>query len=75
MVNMHEAKTRLSALVRELRSGARREIVLAVDGKPVAKLVPFGTPRRSLGVDEGSVKIAADFDAPNAEIADAMETD
>ena len=75
MVNMHEAKTQLSALVRELRSGAEREIVLAAGGKPVAKLVPYGGARRSLGLDEGTIEIARDFDALNSEIAAAMEAE
>jgi prevent-host-death family protein len=71
---MHEAKTTLSALVREVRTGRQREIVIAVDGEPAAKLVPYGAPpRRSLGVDEGLVKIADDFDEPNTAIAALFE--
>ncbi len=36
-VNLYEAKTRLSALVEE--AGAGEEIVIAKNGKPVARLV------------------------------------
>ncbi len=38
-VNMHEAKTRLSQLVEELESGLENQIVIARNGKPVARLV------------------------------------
>jgi antitoxin (DNA-binding transcriptional repressor) of toxin-antitoxin stability system len=73
-VNMHEAKTTLSALVRQIRSGAEREVVIAVDGTPAAKIVRYGaTPRRALGIDQGLVHIADDFDAPNEAIAKLFE--
>lgn len=73
-VNMHEAKTHLSALVRGIRSGKDREIVIAVDGIPSAKIVPYSPPpRRTLGVDQGLVRIADDFDEPNAAIAKLFE--
>lgn len=70
---MHEAKTTLSSLVRALRTGAEREIIIAVDGTPAAKIVPYATPRRTLGIDQGFVHIADDFDAPNAAIAKLFE--
>jgi len=62
-VGVHEAKTRLSELLRAVAGGQEVEILRG--GRPVAKLVPFG-PRqeRQLGVDAGRVKIHADFDAP-----------
>lgn len=71
---MHEAKTQLSALVRRIRTGREREIVIAIDGTPAAKIVPYTTPpRRMLGIDQGLVRIADDFDAPNPEIAPLFE--
>jgi len=39
MVNIHEAKSKLSQFVREVLAG--EEIVIARAGKPVAKLVPY----------------------------------
>ncbi|HZO93004.1 MAG TPA: type II toxin-antitoxin system prevent-host-death family antitoxin [Candidatus Baltobacteraceae bacterium] len=72
-VNMHDAKTNLSGLVRDLRTGSEREIVICVSGKPVAKLVPFTQSRRQLGPDRGLIRIADDFDAVNAQIADSFE--
>lgn len=74
IVNMHEAKSSLSRLVREVSTGIETEVVIACDGVPVARLVPLGAPpRRRLGMDHGLVKIADDFDAPNAEIAAMFE--
>lgn len=56
-VNMHEAKTRLSKLVAEIESGKEAEIILARNGRPVARLVPIEQPRkkknRLLGIAEG----------------------
>ena len=63
IVNMHEAKTTLSQLVSEVEKGA--EVVLARDGKPVAKLVPIpNLPQRKLGQWKGKVRMSVDFDAP-----------
>ena len=55
-VNMLEAKTRLSRLVELVERGAEREIIIARNGKPAARLVAVGAasrrPRR-LGLLEG----------------------
>ncbi|MGE3246706.1 MAG: type II toxin-antitoxin system Phd/YefM family antitoxin [Beijerinckiaceae bacterium] len=40
-VNMHEAKTHLSRLVEQIETGAEPEIVIARNGRPVARLVPL----------------------------------
>ncbi len=63
-VNVHEAKTHLSRLLAEVEGGA--EVVIARGGRPVARLLPFDSPKRDrvLGADRGLVRIAEDFDAP-----------
>ena len=64
MVNIHAAKTQLSRLVE--RAAAGEEILIARNGKPVAKLVPLGrdaTPR-IFGTLRGKIRVADDFDAP-----------
>jgi prevent-host-death family protein len=73
VVNMHEAKTTLSQLVSEVEGGA--EVVLARDGKPVARLVPVqAAKKRKLGAWKGKVRMARDFDAPlPAEVLAAFE--
>lgn len=62
IVNMHEAKTHFSKLVDSVQHG--NEIVIAMAGKPVARLCPIGNrPKRRLGCLKGKMKIAKDFDA------------
>lgn len=73
-VNMHEAKTQLSALVRDLRAGSETEIVIALAGEPAAKIVPVGKPApRRLGLDRGLIVIAPDFDEVDVQIAKLFE--
>jgi prevent-host-death family protein len=60
-VNVHEAKTQLSALLAEVESG--EQVVIARAGVPIAKLVAVSAPKkRKLGMDDGKLRIAADFD-------------
>ena len=63
-VNIHAAKTHLSALVEEAAAG--EEIIIAKAGKPVARLVALEKPafRRALGVLKGRIHASDDFDAP-----------
>ena len=73
-VNMHDAKSNLSSLVREVREGTEREVVICLAGQPVAKLVPVAeAPQRQLGVDRGRITIAPDFDAVGPEITALFE--
>lgn len=72
-VNVYEAKTHLSRLLRRVKSG--EEIVIAEAGKPVARLVPIepAGSTRVLGGDEDTVVLVDDFDAPlPAELIDAF---
>jgi prevent-host-death family protein len=68
-VNMHEAKTHLSRFVQELRDGQESEVIIAVSGKPCARLVPYTRRKRALGMDRGFVSVGPDFDAADSEIA------
>lgn len=61
-VNVHEAKTHLSRLLEQVEAG--EEIVLARNGKPVARLVPIGGTERRPGGMKGRIRIRRDFDAP-----------
>ena len=49
-VNMLEAKTHLSRLVDAVESGAEKEIIIARNGKPAAKLVPIDAKPRKDGL-------------------------
>ena len=62
VVNVHEAKTHLSRLLERVEAG--EEIVIARNGKPVARLVPVSTEPRRPGRLKGRLRIGADFDAP-----------
>ena len=72
-VNIHQAKTNLSQLLRRVASG--EEIIISNAGKPVARLVPIGgTHKRRLGTDQGAFKVPDDFDDPlPPEVLDAFE--
>lgn len=72
VVNIYEAKTRLSALIAEVeRTG--EEIVIRRHNVPVAKLVPFRPtiPPRRLG-GWGTVVFAEDFEELPADLADGF---
>lgn len=64
MFNLYDAKTRLSELVD--RAAAGEEIIIAKNGRPLARLAPLPReqPRRVPGGWEGMIWIADDFDAP-----------
>jgi prevent-host-death family protein len=68
-VNVHEAKTHLSKLLECVEQG--EEIVIARNGKPVARLVPH-EPRRNyksiVGAWKGKVDMSR-FDEADEEIA------
>lgn len=70
-VNMLQAKTTLSRLVEAIELGEEREIVIARNGRPVARLVPVDTQQAGprLGVAKGLFEIPEDIDAHNEEIA------
>jgi len=71
--NMHEAKTQLSRLAE--RAAAGEEIIIARNGRPLARLVPVAERRpRRLGLARGAIHLGADFDAPlPSEIQEAFE--
>ena len=73
-VNIHQAKTQLSKLLRRVAAG--EEIAIANRGVPVARLVPVptGNRKRNQGAYGDTIKIADDFDAPLPdEILNAFE--
>ena len=63
-VNIYDAKTRLSQLVDEAANGG--EVIIARNGRPVARLVPFQRPPvvRKPGRLRGKIRIGRDFDDP-----------
>jgi prevent-host-death family protein len=73
VVNVYEAKTRLSALLTAVEGG--EEVVIARSGRPVARLVPFTQEsgnRPGHGTARGLIRMSPDFDDP---LSDLDESD
>ena len=64
VVNVHVAKTQLSKLLARVEAG--EEIVIARNGRPVARLLPAegAPPRRRFGAFRGVVTVGPEFFAP-----------
>ena len=74
VVNVYDAKTRLSALLAAVEAG--EDVVIARAGRPVARLVRVLTPagqRPGRGSASGRIIISADFDDPLPEVEAAIE--
>ena len=66
-VNIHEAKTHLSRLVEAIEQGTQREIIIARNGRKVARLVPLEQTEssRRIGVAKGKFVLPDDIAAQN----------
>ena len=73
VTNMLEAKTNLSRLVEAVENGTEEEIVIARNGRPVARLVPMerGSGASLIGVAKGKFTFDKEaFDAMDDMVAD-----
>ena len=70
-VNMLQAKSSLSRLVQAIEQGQEREIVIARNGRPAAKLVPLDASpaKKRIGIAKGKFTVPDNIDAHNAEVA------
>jgi len=70
-VNMLQAKSTLSRLVEAIEQGQEREIVIARNGRPAARLVPMDMQPadKRIGVAKGLFDLPDDIDAHNEEVA------
>lgn len=70
-VNMLQAKSSLSRLVQAIEQGDEREIIIARNGRPAAKLVPIDTAStgQRIGVAKGKFVVPDTIDAHNEEVA------
>ena len=70
-VNILEAKTNLSNLVRLIETGKEEKIIIARYGKPVVKMVIYNDVpvKKRIGVAKGRLKSPDDLDKYNDEIA------
>lgn len=71
IVNMLQAKSSLSRLVEAIELGEEREIIIARNGRPAAKLVPIENTisRQRIGIAKGHFVVPEDIDIDNDEIA------
>ena len=70
-VNVHEAKTHLSRLLKQVEAG--EEVIIARNGKPVARLAPLKKRgKRQFGSMKGLIKIDDSFFDPLPEEELAM---
>lgn len=67
-INVHEAKTHLSRLLKRVAAG--EEITISRSGTPVAKLIAARTPNKSrpMGMDRGKIRMADDFDRADSDL-------
>ena len=73
-VNILEAKTEFSKLIRLLETKREDYITVARNGRPVVKITLINeTPvSKRIGVARGKFTVRGDFDADNGEIADLL---
>jgi antitoxin (DNA-binding transcriptional repressor) of toxin-antitoxin stability system len=71
-VNILQAKSSLSRLVQSIEQGQESEIVIARNGRPVAKLVPLNTAPsgKRIGVAKGLFVVPDSIDTHNDETAE-----
>lgn len=70
--NVQNAKTHLSRLLAQAEAG--ETVVIARDGRPVAKLVAIEAPAgpRRVGFMEGAFQVPDDFDTMGAETIEGL---
>jgi antitoxin (DNA-binding transcriptional repressor) of toxin-antitoxin stability system len=68
---MLQAKSTLSRLVEAIEQGQEREIVIARNGRPAAKLVPIDVQPsgKRIGVAKGLFEVPDNIDDNNEEVA------
>ena len=78
VINMLDAKTTLSKLVHELEVGSAQEFIIARNGRPAARLVPFAPVQadrsRRIGVAKGQFEVPDNIDAANQKAQQLFET-
>jgi len=61
-VNVHQAKTNLSKLLERVEAG--EEIIIARNGRPVARLTGLPKTKRAPGSRRGQIQMSDDFNDP-----------
>ena len=68
VVNIQEAKSNLSRLVKAVETWAEPEIIIARNGRPAARVVPIAAarPTKRIGIAKGKFVVFDDIDFDNA---------
>lgn len=71
LINMLEAKSSLSRLVKAIEEGSEEEIIIARNGRPAARLVPIrpASAGQRIGIAKGLFTVPETIDADNEKIA------
>lgn len=71
-INIPEAKTDLSKLIRLIETGQEERIIIARHGKPVAEMKVYrqGSVSKRIGIAKGKLKSPDNLDQYNDEIAE-----
>lgn len=74
VVNTHEAKSRLSELIRAVEEGD--EVIVARNGTPVARLIPWSAreSRRLPGAWSGGIDLPDDLVESDPDIVEMFDT-
>lgn len=69
-INMLEAKSKLFSLVEAVETGVEAEIIIARNGRPVARLVPLKAAKQGqrIGVAKGAFVVPETIDAADEQI-------
>ena len=69
-VNVLEAKTKLSSLIKKIETGKEKQIIITKYGKPVVKMSIYNDVpvSKRIGVAKGKLKTPKDLDKYNDEI-------
>jgi prevent-host-death family protein len=75
VINIYEAKTHLSRLIRKTLEG--EEVIIAKAGIPLVRLVPADSGKKPVkfGLLKGQIQIAEDFDEFGPELQRMFEMD
>jgi len=77
IVNIHEARTHLSRLVKQAAKG--ESFIFAKSGKPLVMVCALDTPSanqvKRLGFMSGRIQVPEDFDQMGSDVIDAISGD
>jgi prevent-host-death family protein len=73
VLNIYEAKTHLSELIRKVLNGD--EVIIAKAGKPLVRIIPYIDKEDTIkfGLLKGKIQMAEDFDEFSPELEDMFK--